>query len=146
LAQVGWCCSIMAVHYWMRWRTQMRRENKPKGLPVKYGRANRITTRARSALAIVLKPRGISRDGPTLACNSTRDWLLPHCTKYHGMHVSRTPTWGEVQHHVDSLASYGVLGSRRPYTKMSNLRTMRIQINRLKPVFQTVFSNWLHHC
>jgi len=90
----------------------MPRENKPRGLPVKYGRANRITTRARSALAIVLKPkRGISRAGPTLACNSTRDWLLPHCTKYHGMHVSRTSTWGEVQHHVDSLASYGVLGS-----------------------------------
>merc|ERR1719223_2530477 len=27
--------------------------------------------------------RGISRAGPTLACNSVQDWLLPHCSKCH---------------------------------------------------------------
>jgi len=90
----------------------MPRENKPRGLPVKYGRANRINTRAQSAFAIVLKAKkGIPRAGPTLANNCVQDWLLPHCTKYHGMHVPRTPTWGEVQHHVDSLASRAILGS-----------------------------------
>jgi len=55
---------------------------------------------------------GISRVGPTLACNSVQRWLLPHCTQYHGMHVARTPTWGDVQHQVDSLARCGALGSR----------------------------------
>jgi len=54
----------------------------------------------------------IPRAGPTLANNCVQDWLLPHCTKYHGMHVPRTPTWGEVQHHVDSLASCGKPGSK----------------------------------
>jgi len=51
------------------------------------------------------------RAGPTLACDSVRDWLLPCCTGYPGMHISRTPTWGDVQHHVDSLALHGIFGS-----------------------------------
>eukprot|EP00419_Tripos_fusus_P022309 CAMPEP_0172715706 /NCGR_PEP_ID=MMETSP1074-20121228/67700_1 /TAXON_ID=2916 /ORGANISM="Ceratium fusus, Strain PA161109" /LENGTH=280 /DNA_ID=CAMNT_0013540311 /DNA_START=34 /DNA_END=876 /DNA_ORIENTATION=- len=101
----------MAVHHWIRWRTQYPRDSKLRRLQGKSGRANQFTTRAQKAVAIMLKSkRGISRAGPTLACKSVQDWLLPRCNGYHGMHVSRTPTWGDVQHHVDALASYGLLG------------------------------------
>jgi len=110
---VGCVFSIMTVHRWMRWRRQTPLENnKPRGLPGKYGGANRIITKKRSAVPIVVKPkRRIFRAGPTLTCDSVQSWLLLHCTKYHGMHVSRTPTWGDVQHHIDSLALCGALGS-----------------------------------
>jgi len=103
---------------------------RPRGFPVKYGRANQTTTRAQSTLAIMSKTkRGISgagpalacrsvkdwllprrsRAGPTLACRSVKDWLLPCCNMYHGMHVPRALTWWDVQRHVDLLASSGTL-------------------------------------
>lgn len=45
-----------------------------------------------------------------LVCSSVQDWLLEECDAYRCMHVPRPLAWGDVQQHVDILASAGPFG------------------------------------
>jgi len=110
--------------------------------------------------AIRQAPRPVARQAATkgnelVSCARLEDWLEPTCEHYRGLCVPRRQSWGDIQLHVDALATSGLLGREQWSQAFVDLRTERSEqalasevsyrarqiIRRVSDFFPDVFMN-----